>query len=155
MIQSPYTVKNMKITTPMTAAMEMHYWLTDKLGKRQTHVDNTNRLSPTLEKYFSVLDVRKQQEFFNVTLKELSDSMVFMEKKAQDDPRLQKPREDRKRDITQFYLKYPFVDALACSRRCCSSRSRPPTTATSPRSSRRRSSIAACSSAVHKATTSS
>jgi hypothetical protein len=155
MIQSPYTVKNMKITTPMTAAMEMHYWLTDKLGKRQNHTDNSSRLSPTLEKYFSVLDVRKQQEFFNVTLKELSESTMLMEKKSHDDPRLQKPREDRKRDITQFYLKYRVVNAPVCSRTCCSSKSRRPTIPTSLKSCRKRSSIGVCTSAVHKATTSS
>ena len=94
----------MVITTPMTAAMELYNWLSEKLLKTEIK-DGNNRMSPVLEKYFSALDVRKQNEILNSTLREVSEKVSSFEKKVSEEPRQIKMKEDRKKEIIQLYLK--------------------------------------------------
>lgn len=107
MIQSPYTLKNMTITTPMTAAMEVYNWLNEKLlrSRERENKEGYLKMSPMLEKYFSSVEVRAQQEILNSTLKDVSERVAILEKKQSEETRHMKLKEDRKQEIIQLYFK--------------------------------------------------
>ena len=94
----------MNVTTPMTAAMEMYNWLNEKL-MRGDRCEKQNKMSPILEKYFSAVDARKQQEMLTYTLKELAETISGLEKKAHEGTKSLKIKEDRKYELTQLYLR--------------------------------------------------
>lgn len=109
-------MKNMTITTPMTAAMEMHNWLSDKLQPecKQVIYDMSKKtgsssnselgdLSSLLEKYFSTMDVQKQKDAITATLNEVCEVVSTLEKKPAEEPRLIKMKEERKREISTLY----------------------------------------------------
>lgn len=104
MIQSPYTLKNMIITTPMTAAMEGYNWLSDRLLKHESR-DPATQLTPILEKYFSTIEVRKHSEVLQNTLSEIAEKVQSYQLKPAPSFKQSRQKEDLKKEVFRLYMR--------------------------------------------------